>query len=138
MEHGTHAARPGVGRGLVAGGLILAAAAALRLLSPGYVNPDLARRLLGVLLGAVVLMYANAIPKALTPLVQMRCDAAAEQRLRRFAGWMLALGGLGYAVAWAILPLAYAANVAVGILGLAFLLVAGRLALAMSRRRCPG
>lgn len=137
MEHRTHAGRPAVTRGLIVAGLILAAAAALRLLSPEYVNPDLARRLLGVLLGAVVLMYANAVPKELTPLMQLRCNPAAEQRLRRFTGWTLALGGLGYAVAWSVLPLAYAATVAASLLGLAFLLVAARVALAMLRPRTP-
>ena len=30
---------------------------------------------------------ARTLPKSLTPLVQMRCDPAAEQALRRFAGW---------------------------------------------------
>ena len=88
-------ARNSILRGLIIASLIIVIAFALKLLSPQYISPDLATRLLGVLLGAVVTIYANEAPKALTPLLRMRCDPVAEQAMRRFTGWSLALGGTG-------------------------------------------
>lgn len=71
------------------------------------------QRLFGVLLGAVVVTLSNAIPK----------NAASARTLatRRTIGWALVLGGLGFALAWLVLPLAVASNVAIAalLLGLA-------------------
>ena len=117
---GSHAA---IARGLIVAAMLLAGALLLQRLSPAYLDPDTARRMLGVLMGVVVVVYANAVPKALSPLLQMRCAPAAEQAMRRFTGWSLVLGGTGYAVAWAVAPLAYAWPLAVGLLGTAVLLV---------------
>ena len=80
---------------LIAGGMI-AFAFALRLLTPEYISPELGKRALGVLLGLLVIAYANAVPKALSPWLQVRCDPGTEQSLRRFTGIGLLLGGLGY------------------------------------------
>jgi hypothetical protein len=111
---------------LIAGG-VLAISAALRLLSPEYISAELARRLLGILLGGLVVVYANAVPKALLPLLQLRCDPAAEQALRRRTGLTLLLGGVAYALAWLLAPLATAALVSATLLGAAVLLVLVRL-----------
>jgi exopolyphosphatase/pppGpp-phosphohydrolase len=111
---------------LIAGG-VLAISAALRLLSPEYISAELARRLLGVLLGGLVVVYANAVPKALLPLLQLRCDPAAEQALRRRTGITLLLGGVAYALAWLLAPLATAALMSATLLGAAVLLVVARL-----------
>lgn len=128
-----HAPTGPISRGLIIAGLLLAAAAALRLLSPGHLSPELADRLLGILMGAVVVIYANAVPKAFVPLLHLRCDPVAEQAMRRFAGWALAQGGAAYAVAWAIAPLSAANMIAAILLGTALLLIIVRLALVMSR-----
>ena len=75
--------------------------------APAYLDPEWARRLAGVLLGAIVVVYANAIPKALA--ARMRCASpAADQAARRFAGWALVLGGLGYMLAWLAAPIGMA------------------------------
>jgi len=76
-------------RGLIIAALLLAVSLLLAALSPDHLSPELARRLLGVLMGAVVVVYANAVPKALTPLILTRCDPGAEQAMRRFTGWSL-------------------------------------------------
>lgn len=65
------------------------------------------------LAGAFVMVIGNAIPK----------KAIASQRraaLLRANGKALVLGGLGYALAWLFLPLAYADKVAISILLLTF------------------
>lgn len=101
------------------------------------VGDDLARRLWGVLLGAVVIVYANAAPKTLPPLARMRCDPAAEQALRRFTGWALVAGGLGYAAAWLFAPLQSARLLAAGSLGGALLLVVLRYGWTLGTGRNP-
>ena len=81
-----------------------------------------------------VRVVENAVPKAFVPLLHLGCDPVAEQAMRRFAGWALALGGAAYAVAWAIAPLSAANMIAAILLGTALLLIIVRLALVMSRR----
>ena len=115
---------------LIAGGMI-AVALALRMLTPEYIGSDIARRVLGVLLGILVLAYANAVPKILAPLRTSGWDAAVEQSLRRFTGVVLLLGGLAYSLAWALVPLDRAALVGGALLASALVLVIARWAWAM-------
>ncbi len=97
---------------------ILGAAAVLAWASPAYLDPEWSRRLAGALLGGVVVVYANAIPKALSK--RMRCASpGADQAARRFAGWALVLGGLGYMLAWLAAPLHLSGMVGGLTLGLA-------------------
>ncbi len=118
-------------RALFAAALIIAASATLAYASPAYVSVELARRLFGAMLGVVVVIYANAAPKALTPLTRMRCDPEVEQILRRFAGWMLVLGGLGYTAASLLAPIGSAQLLAIAFLGSALLAVAIRYGIAV-------
>lgn len=94
-----------IGRALAGAALILAASAALRWAAPEHIGIETAQRLSGVLLGLVVVVYANAIPKSLVALARLRCAPAREQAARRFAGWSLVLGGLGYIAAALLAPL---------------------------------
>ena len=82
-------------------------------------------RLMGMLMGSVVFVSANAIPKRLVPLARLSCDPAREQTLRRFGGRVLVLGGLGYTLAYALAPIAIASTLAVCLLAPAVLVVAG-------------
>ena len=91
---------------LAGAAFILAASALLRWAAPDYLSVEMAQRLSGVLLGLVVVVYANAIPKSLVALARLRCSPASEQAARRFAGWSLVLGGLGYIAAALLAPLA--------------------------------
>ena len=105
-------------RAVLAASFILAAAAVLAWASPAYLDPEWARRLGGALLGGVVVVYANAVPKALSR--RMRCASpAADPAARRFAGWALVLGGLGYMLAWLLAPLNMAGMIGGLILGAA-------------------
>jgi len=95
-----------LGRALFAAAVILGTSAALKWAAPEHLSPEWALRLTGALLGFVVVVYANVIPKSLTSLARLRGSPAAEQAARRFAGWSLVLGGLGYVVAMLFAPLA--------------------------------
>lgn len=123
-----------IGRGLIIAAVILGSSAVLKLMSPEYISAELSRRLLGVVLGGAVMLYANAVPKALTPLARMRCDPETEQSLRRFTGWSLALGGLMYAVTWLVAPINLAGTLSILLLGAALLLAVLRNAWAMVGR----
>lgn len=111
-----------IGRALIVAAVIIGVSAVLKLMSPEYLSEDLARRLVGVMLGVAVMLYANVIPKALMPLAAMRCDPATEQSLRRFTGWSLTLGGLMYGVTWLVAPIGMAATISLVLLGSALLL----------------
>ncbi len=124
-----------IARGLILAGLILLAAVALRLLSPDYLRADLASRSMGALLGLVVVIYANAVPKTLSPWVELRCGARLEQAMRRFSGWTLTLGGMAYAAMWLFAPVEFANLAAAVSLGAAFLLVIGCYAWGISSGR---
>ena len=119
--------RNAIQRVLINASLIIAIAVAIKLLSPDHISPNLAARLFGILLGAVVAIYANDAPKALTPLLRMRCDPVAEQAMRRFTGWSLTLGGVAYAAAWLMAPIESANTIAICLLGASVLLVVARL-----------
>ncbi|KQQ87886.1 hypothetical protein [Massilia sp. Leaf139] len=93
-------------RSLLAAAAILGGAAALRWATPDLLSVEWAQRLTGALLGIVVVFYANVIPKSLTSLARLRSPQA-EQAARRFAGWSLVLGGLGYMLAMLLAPLAW-------------------------------
>ena len=100
-----------IARSLAAAALIIGVAALLSLLSPAYISAEWSQRLIGVMLGTVVVVYANAIPKALVALSRLRVSAAEDQAARRYAGRALVLGGLAYALAWLLAPLQMAALV---------------------------
>jgi hypothetical protein len=120
-------------RGLSAAALLLAAAAAIKLLLPTVLGAGPAQRLVGVLLGAVVVVFANAVPKTLTALSKLHCDPASEQAMRRFVGWSLTLGGVGYLLSWLLAPLE-SANLTGGVLlGTAFLVAVARMVWGLAR-----
>lgn len=54
-----------LGRAVLAAALIIGISAALAWLAPAYISTETSQRLLGALLGAVVVCYSNAIPKVL-------------------------------------------------------------------------
>ena len=112
-------------RALVIAAALLLATAAIISASPAYISVDCAERVLGIMMGALVVMYANSAPKILSPLTAS-CSAEGEQALRRFTGWALVLGGLGYMGAWLFAPIAHAALIGLSLLGLAFAAVVVR------------
>ena len=61
-----------LGRSLLTAALIIAISSALAWLAPAYISTELSHRLLGAMLGAVVVVYANAVPKALASYTRLR------------------------------------------------------------------
>jgi hypothetical protein len=114
---------------IVFAGLMLAiplsAALAVRL---GVIHDtDLSKRMTMVLVGAFFAFTGNAMPKTLTPLSALQCDAARVQAFQRFAGWTWVLTGLGFAIAYLVLPLDVAKPISMVLLMTGMLLVAVQL-----------
>jgi hypothetical protein len=111
--------------GVVFAGLILVCSLALKLaMSFGAVDdPDLSQRITNAIMGAFFVFTGNALPKMLTPLSSLRCDAARVQRFQRFAGWTWVLAGLGFAYVWLVLPVNVAEPVSVLLLMGAVLII---------------
>lgn len=66
-----------------------------------------------VLTGVFLAFTGNAMPKMLTPLSAASCcDPVKAQAFQRFVGWVWALSGLSFAIAWLALPLDIANPVA--------------------------
>ncbi len=135
MSHATNRPVNHVRRALLGAALVLFVAAALRLASPEYLSPDLSIRLSGVLLGLVVIANANNVPKALPRRLPASLNAAEEQSERRFVGWSLVLGGLGYAATWLLAPIDRANTIAGLLLAATLILSIGRVVLGRSRPR---
>lgn len=65
---------------------------------------DIAARTNGVMMGAILVVLSNAIPKRMT--------SANALAMLRTIGMALVIGGFGYACAWLVLPLRFAGTVA--------------------------
>ena len=106
-------------------GLILAISLGVKLATAigAIENADFSRRATMVVMGAFFVFTGNAIPKTLTPLSALQCNAARVQAFQRFAGWMWVLTGLAFALVWVLLPLDVAKPVST------ILLVSGILAI---------
>jgi len=104
--------------GIVFGGLMLAFALAAKLAGSLGVaaGADLSQRAAMIILGAFFVFTGNALPKTLTPMAAMRCDPARTQAFQRLAGWTWVLTGLGFSLAWLVLPAGSAENVAMLVL----------------------
>lgn len=121
-------------RSLLVAAFLLIASACLAWLAPAHLSTDTAHRVFGVLLGGVVMVYANVIPKAVLARTRHGCAPAVRQAALRFAGWALVLGGLGYALAWMFAPVELAASIGGGVLGVSLLLALLRCWPAAGRR----
>jgi hypothetical protein len=112
-------------RSLLGAALVLGISAVLAWLTPDYLGREVQHRLSGVLMGAIVVVYANAVPKA--AMARMRCQPALMQSARRFIGWALVLGGLGYIAASLLAPIEVSGMIAGLTLGASVTVAALRL-----------
>ncbi len=133
--HPSPVSRHGITQGLTIASLLIAASFALKFASPAYLSPELGRRLFGILMGLILVFFANAVPKVLTPLMSTRCDPATEQAIRRFTGWTFMIGGVAYIAAWAFAPSANVDLLAGGLLTATLLVVVARCVWGLRARR---
>lgn len=88
--------------------ILLGASIAIAMRDAGTIEGDLSKRFVGVIIGAVLVVMGNAMPKKLAPLdCNTRCaaDPIRAQRLQRFMGWTFVLAGLIYMGIWITIDL---------------------------------
>ena len=126
-------------RSIMAAGSILAAALGIKLARTlGAFDADSLERVWGVVMGAVLVVMGNLMPKTLTPLAAQPRSESHTQSTRRFAGWSFVLAGLAYATVWMVLPVTQANTVAMLICASAVVLVVIRCTWAFSRAASKG
>lgn len=106
------------------GGLVVLAAGLGVAALTGRFDPAAAVRYFGILMGLLMLVSGNALPKLVQP-------QAAGARAARLAGWLLVLGGLGVVALWIWTPQASRILVA-SVTGLAIFALALVIALIMT------
>jgi Ca2+/Na+ antiporter len=113
-------------RGLVFAGLMIAVSLAAKYLAArGAIHSaDLSLRLVMAIAGVFLMATGNMIPKTLTPLSAMRCDAKKVQSFQRMTGWTWVLAGLAVAIGWLVLPVTRAEQMMFVLLPAAIVLVA--------------
>jgi len=74
---------PALRRDILIALALLATASAATLLPPAYVEAE--QRISGVMIGLIVMYYANAVPKKLNPLLMLK-DPARYDAQQRFTG----------------------------------------------------
>lgn len=94
---------------------------------------SMASAALGLFMGGVLIFMGNYIPKRLPPLDEAHYDPAKVLALKRFSGWAFVLAGIGYILAWLVLPTVPANIVATGLCLLATALILARRALTRIR-----
>ena len=84
-------------------------------------DPDSGRRTTMIIIGAYLAATGNAMPRMLPPVSSMQGNGARVQAFQRLAGWTWVLCGLGFAMAWLVLPIDAAAPVSVALVAAAMI-----------------
>lgn len=92
---------------LVFAALILGVALGSRVLNDSGVMTIDPARINGVVIGMVLIWMGNMMPKR-NPEKTCGNDPAAAFRMKRFAGMLMMLGGIGHAAIWLTLPVGQA------------------------------
>jgi len=66
----------------------------------GSIDGYLAKRSIGIILGLLLIMMGNFLPKIVRPLAEQAGNPARAMAAERFAGRMFMLGGLAYISVW--------------------------------------
>ena len=121
-------------KALILAALILAFSFSLTLaVRSDLIDGSTQQRAQGVMIGMVLVIFANLVPKTLESLSATRCGVSKTQAVQRFAGWTLVLAGLGYSIAWLVLPIEQARIPAMSLVAFGLLLVLARVAWAFMR-----
>jgi uncharacterized membrane protein YeiB len=102
-------------------------------------DPDSGKRTVMIIIGLYLAATGNSLPRMLPPVSLMQGNAARVQAFQRFLGWTWMLFGLGFAIAWLVLPIDAAGPVSVALVAAAFIFtVVQLLRLRKPRQDAPG
>ncbi len=108
---------PDVGEGkipaaLFGASLILAGSLAAGLANEvGLINADAEERASGIIMGMVLIVTGNFLPKVVRPLNKGACDQARAKAAERFTGWAFVIAGIFYALVWMFAPVDHANSI---------------------------
>ena len=109
---------------LVAAALLLGVSFAMKyFVSTGSLDVVVSKRIVGAIIGLVLAIWGNYVPKALKPSSEKPCDSSRWVSLRRFAGWAFVISGLTYSAVWLFAPMQYTAVISMTIVGASLVLV---------------
>ncbi|MCF6293807.1 MAG: hypothetical protein L3J04_10475, partial [Robiginitomaculum sp.] len=113
--------------GISAAGLILALALVLSIAQQYQaLDAEMGERINSAILGAIVMIMGNFLPKAINPIGENNCEISATQKLQRFAGWTFVISGFVFSLIWIFAPIDMAAKLAMYALGLGVALIIAR------------
>ena len=92
----------------VAGFMLLSAAVLKYAEAQEMIGAEAARRSIQVMIGLILMVYGNFMPKDIAGARTMACAASRAQSALRVGGWSMALAGLGSAGLWPFAPFAFA------------------------------
>ncbi|MEE2565514.1 hypothetical protein [Hyphobacterium marinum] len=90
----------------------------------GWLSDATGQRLFGVMVGLMLVVTGNFLPKTVRPLTQSRCDRARLQKIERYAGWLLVAAGLAHTALWVFAPADRANTAAMMVVAGALFLIA--------------
>ncbi|MCF6294046.1 MAG: hypothetical protein L3J04_11700 [Robiginitomaculum sp.] len=113
--------------GISAAGLILALAMVLSIAQQYQtIDAEMGERINSAILGAIVMIMGNFLPKAINPINGNNCEISTTQKIQRFAGWTFVVSGFLYSLIWVFAPIDLAAKLAMYALGLGVALIVTR------------
>jgi len=122
---------------IVTAGSILAVSVGLKyLVATGTLDEIASNRVMGAMIGIVLAISGNYIPKTLKPMSERQCNSSRWISLRRFAGWAFVIAGSSYSAVWLFAPVELTSVLSRYIVATCVLLVAVPFAwLIISRKR---
>jgi uncharacterized membrane protein YeiB len=102
-------------------------------------DPDSGKRTVMIIIGLYLAATGNSLPRLLPPVSAMQGNAARAQAFQRLLGWTWVVFGLGFAIAWLVLPIDAAGPVSVALVAAAFIVTMVQLIrLRKPRQDAPG
>ena len=93
---------------IVLAGLLLAVSLASGLLEDfNIITATMSDRGNGVMIGIMLIVTGNAIPKNIKTGSAEKCEFTRGQKMQRFAGWAFVIAGIAYAGVWLFAPLPF-------------------------------
>lgn len=105
--------------------------------SQGWVGTGLPDRIIGIMIGITVAVFANPVAKRLPGAPGPETNRPGHAAFQRFTGLVMVLAGIGYALVWVVAPVGLAPWMAVSVVMLGFVIILARRVFAGSGKSGP-
>jgi len=90
---------------ILAGLILLGSISASMAKEFGMIDAELSKRIVGIIIGIVLIVMGNYMPKKLVALGDTNCSHTKSQSIQRFMGWTFVIAGMLYAGVWIVFDL---------------------------------